>query len=465
MKVIPLFHKCDSQRCLFVGGGKIALRKAKYFADKGLVIDVIATTIIHEMRNLVNESQGVCLEKEFSEQLVVNVQYKYWCIVAATDEKSINSRVAKFAKTHDTMVNVVDQQELCDFIFPATIERESLIIAISNSGSSPILTRLLKQQLSMLIPDAYGKLSQFVGRKREKVKAAIADKKTLVSFWEHVLQGSIAEAIFSGKQLEADQKFELALAEPEKFNRCGDVSLIGAGPGDPDLLTVRALRLLQQSDIVFYDNLVSQEVMALISADTELFYVGKKRDNHAVPQHDINKLLVEHAKLGKHVARLKGGDPFVFGRGGEEIASLIDEKIAFQVVPGITAANGCSAYAGIPLTSRGIAQSVQFVTGQLKDGSIDLNWTELVAPNKTLVFYMGLAGLPVICDALMQHGMPTSMPIALIEKGTTQEQRVFISTLDELPNKLLNEKVKSPSLIIVGEVVALSKKLQWFQGS
>lgn len=462
MKVIPLFHRCDSQRCLFVGSGKVALRKAKYFANKGIIIDVVAPTLSKEFQTLIDDSQGSWFETEFSEHIVVNQQEKYWCIVAATNSKLINANVAKLAKTQDIMVNVVDDQALCDFIFPSTIERESLIIAISNSGSSPVLSRLLTQQINMLIPDAYGELSQFVGENREKVKTAIADKKTLVSFWEHVLQGDIAEAIFSGKHQEAREKFSMALANPEKFNCCGDVSLIGAGPGDPDLLTVRALRLLQQSDIVFYDNLVSKEVLGLIRAGTELVYVGKKRDNHSVPQKDINKLLVHYAKQGKHVARLKGGDPFIFGRGGEEISCLIDENISFQVVPGITAASGCSAYAGIPLTSRGLSQSVQFVTGQLKDGSIDLNWTELVAPNKTLVFYMGLAGLSVICASLIKHGMDASMPIALVEKGTTQAQRVFTSTLNELPTKLLNEQIESPSLIIVGKVVSLSEKLQWF---
>lgn len=246
-------------------------------------------------------------------------------------------------------------------------------------------------------------------------------------------------------------------ASGHALNRTGEVYLIGAGPGDPDLLTIKAYRLLLQSDLVVYDRLVSKEVIALIKPGTQLLYVGKKRSDHCVPQEQINQLLVDHAKQGKRVVRLKGGDPFIFGRGGEEIASLVEQNIPFQVVPGITAASGCSAYAGIPLTSRGFAQSVQFVTGQLKDGTIDLNWPELVAPDKTLVFYMGLNTLEVICESLIENGMDKTMPIALIEKGTTESQRVFTSTLEQMPNKVANESIESPALIIVGRVVLFSK--------
>jgi uroporphyrin-III C-methyltransferase len=253
-----------------------------------------------------------------------------------------------------------------------------------------------------------------------------------------------------------------ALVSTQKIADKGEVYLIGAGPGDPDLLTIKAFRLLQQADLVVYDRLVSKEVMALIKPGTQLMYVGKERSDHSVPQGEINQLLADHAKQGKRVARLKGGDPFIFGRGGEEIDTLVDQNIPFQVVPGITAANGCSAYAGIPLTSRGIAQTVQFVTGQLKDGVIDLDWKTLVAPDKTLVFYMGLNTLSVICQSLIDNGMDESMPIALVEKGTTASQRLFTSTLADIPDKVADEQIESPSLIIVGHVVGLSDKLQWF---
>jgi uroporphyrin-III C-methyltransferase/precorrin-2 dehydrogenase/sirohydrochlorin ferrochelatase len=294
------------------------------------------------------------------------------------------------------------------------------------------------------------------------VKQVLPDERERIDFWQHVLQGAIAEAIFSGNPAQAEALFEAALAAPAQFRRTGEVYLIGAGPGDPDLLTLRAFRLIQQSDVVLYDRLVSPEIMALVPERAERIYVGKRRAEHAVPQTDINQLLVDHARRGKRVARLKGGDPFIFGRGGEEIEQLAAAQIPFQVVPGITAANGCSAYAGIPLTHRDYAQSVQFVTGQLKDGSVDLHWPELVSEGKTLVFYMGLSSLPVICEALRAHGMADDMDVALVEKGTTREQRVLVSTLAELPARLQQLEVSSPSLFIVGRVVRLADKLHWY---
>ncbi|NQZ07743.1 MAG: uroporphyrinogen-III C-methyltransferase [Algicola sp.] len=463
MTFFPLFHNMTKQRVLIVGGGKVALRKAKALADAGAVIDVVAPTILPSLQDTVDSSGGQYSAREYTGELsqaLGSLQYQY--AIAATDVRSVNVVVATTAKALGISVNVCDDSKACDFVLGSTIERGPLTIGVSNSGASPILSRLLKQQLEMFIPDAYGELSEFVGQHREKVTKAIPEQATRVDFWQHILQGSVAEALFSGKPNEAEKLMDDALANPQAFNRKGEVYLIGAGPGDPDLLTIRAFRLLQQADLVVHDRLVSKEVMALIKPGTQLLYVGKQRSDHSVPQNEINQLLVDHAKQGKRVARLKGGDPFIFGRGGEEIDTLVEQNIPFQVVPGITAANGCSAYAGIPLTSRGIAQSVQFVTGQLKDGSIDLNWSELVAPDKTLVFYMGLSTLSVICQSLIDNGMDKTMPIALIEKGTTQSQRLFTSTLENMPQKVANESIESPSLIIVGKVVSLSDKLQWF---
>ena len=463
MTFFPLFHNMTKQRVLIVGGGKVALRKAKALADAGAVIDVVAPTILPSLQDTVDSSGGQYTAREYTGELsqaLGSMQYQY--AIAATDVRSVNVVVATTAKALGIPVNVCDDSQACDFVLGSTIERGPLTIGVSNSGASPILSRLLKQQLEMFIPDAYGELSEFVGQHREKVSKAIPEQATRVDFWQHILQGSVAEALFSGKPHEAEKLMDDALANPQAFNRKGEVYLIGAGPGDPDLLTIRAFRLLQQADLVVHDRLVSKEVMALIKPGTQLLYVGKQRSDHSVPQNEINQLLVDHAKQGKRVARLKGGDPFIFGRGGEEIDTLVEQNIPFQVVPGITAANGCSAYAGIPLTSRGIAQSVQFVTGQLKDGSIDLNWSELVAPDKTLVFYMGLSTLSVICQSLIDNGMDKTMPIALVEKGTTQSQRLFTSTLENMPQKVANESIESPSLIIVGKVVSLSDKLQWF---
>jgi uroporphyrin-III C-methyltransferase/precorrin-2 dehydrogenase/sirohydrochlorin ferrochelatase len=325
-----------------------------------------------------------------------------------------------------------------------------------------VLSRILKRQLDQFLPEGYEELSELVGRHRERVKQVLSDERERIDFWQQVLQGAIAEAIFSGNPAQAEALFEAALAAPEQFRRVGEVYLIGAGPGDPDLLTLRAFRLIQQSEVVLYDRLVSPSIMALVPERAERIYVGKRRADHAVQQTDINQLLVDHAMRGKRVARLKGGDPFIFGRGGEEIEKLAAARIPFQVVPGITAANGCSAYAGIPLTHRDYAQSVQFVTGQLKDGSVDLHWPELVSEEKTLVFYMGLSSLPVICASLREHGMADDMNVALVEKGTTREQRVLVSTLAELPERLQQLELSSPSLFIVGRVVQLAEKLRWY---
>ncbi|WP_444997768.1 siroheme synthase CysG [Aliikangiella sp. IMCC44359] len=460
MQFFPFFHRLEQQRCLLVGGGKVALRKARGLLSSGIIIDVLSPEILTGLVELVDESGGTCLRDLFSAELI---QQDYQYIIAATDSKIVNAQVAALAKTLNIPVNVVDDQNLCDFIFPAVIDRNPLTIAISNNGSSPILSRLLKQQVNRFVPAAYGYLSEFVGKHRKIVNEHITDEQRRVIFWEQVLQGSIAEAIFSGNHQQAEKMLFDALANLGSFNTSGEVYLIGAGPGDPDLLTLRAFRLLQQADVVFYDRLVSSEVMSLIRPEVEQIYVGKKRSNHSVPQDNINQLLVSYAKQGKRVARLKGGDPFVFGRGGEEIEQLVDDAIPFQVVPGITAANGCSAYAGIPLTHRDYAQSVQFVTGQLKEGHIDLNWQELISPGKTLVFYMGLNSLPIICQSLISNGMEQNMSVALIEKGTTQAQRVFVSTLEKISEESKLNNVSSPTLLIIGHVVKLSEKLQWFE--
>lgn len=459
MKYYPLFYKLANKSCLIVGGGAIACRRAKSLLAANTVIDVIAPYVCDELSELVVASGGVVTTIEFDAQRMTR---HYILVVAATNSCSVNDQVERYAREHSSLFNRVDAPELCDFIFPSIIDRSPLTIAISNSGSSPVLSSILKQQLSQFVPNAYGELSSFVGEHRAEVKKTLPDINQRSIFWHTVLQGSIAEAFLAGKKQEATALLRVALASPTTFMAVGEVYLIGAGPGDPDLLTLKALRLLQLAEVVLYDRLVSDEIMTLVNKQAELVYVGKRRDQHAVPQQDINQLLIDYAKKGKRVARLKGGDPFIFGRGGEEIETLADEGIAFQVVPGITAASGCSSYAGIPLTHRDYAQSVQFITGQLKDGSVNLNWQELIAPGKTLVFYMGLKGLPIICRELIKNGMTGSMPCALVEKGTTAQQRVMVSTLLDLPDTLLANKVSSPSLFIVGDVVKLTEKLNWF---
>lgn len=460
MNYFPLFHQLQQRHCLIVGGGNLATRRGLALASAGAVIDVISPVISDNLREVVISSGGQYWNQTFAAD---QINSQYACIVAATDKPDVNEQVAEVAERFRIPVNLVCNPARGSVIFPAIIDREPLTIAISNSGSSPVLSRLLKQQIELLIPTAYGELSSLVGRFRKLVSKAIPDSGQRAVFWESVLQGRIAETLFSGHRARAEAMLAEAVQNIQQFEKEGEVYLIGAGPGDPDLLTLRAFRLLQQAEVVLYDRLVSEPIMALVNERAERVYVGKRRSEHAVPQDNINELLVKYARQGKRVARLKGGDPFIFGRGGEEIETLAEEGIAFQVVPGITAANGCSAYAGIPLTHRDYAQSVQFVTGQLKNGSVDLNWPELVRDDKTLVFYMGLSTLPLICQGLTAQGMAADMPVALIEKGTTPQQRVLISTLADVPAMLLREQVASPSLFIVGRVVSLAGKLDWFQ--
>jgi uroporphyrin-III C-methyltransferase/precorrin-2 dehydrogenase/sirohydrochlorin ferrochelatase len=343
------------------------------------------------------------------------------------------------------------------------VDRSPVIIAVSTGGASPVLARLLRARLETLIPTAYGKLAALVNDFRQEVKQNFPDVVSRRRFWENVLQGPIAEMLLSGKEKASRDALAQAVRSAQPNQRQGEVYLVGAGPGDPDLLTFRALRLMQQADVVLYDRLVSQEILDLTRRDAERVYVGKERSNHTLPQPAINEQLAGFAKEGKRTLRLKGGDPFIFGRGGEEIGELAKEGIPFQIVPGITAASGCASYAGIPLTHRDYAQSCIFVTGNLKNGSIELNWDTLAQPKQTVVIYMGLVGLPVICRELINHGVDENMPIALIEQGTTPNQRIFTGTLASLPAIIEEATVRAPTLLIIGEVVRLHETLSWFE--
>lgn len=459
MAYLPLFHNSTQLRALIVGGGRIALRRAKALTQAQVTCDLIAPQCKPDLAELITQHGGQVQQQAFTADLLTS---RYQLVLALTDDSDTNASIAAQAKQLGLMVNVADDPAAGNVIFGATVDRAPLTIAINNGGASPVLSRLLRQQLDQFVPKHYGDLAALVGRYRDDVKQALPKESDRVAFWESVLQGSVAEALFSGQHDVAEGLLKKSLHHADKHKSNGEVYLIGAGPGDPDLLTLRAFRLLQQADVVLYDALVSDEVMALVPDTAERIYVGKRRSNHSVPQDGINQLLVDHALLGKRVARLKGGDPFIFGRGGEEIEKLAVHQVPFQVVPGITAASGCSAYGGIPLTHRDYAQSVRFVTGQLKDGSIDLEWPALAVENQTLVFYMGLKGLPIICEQLIAHGMDPNMPAALVEKGTTQDQRVITSDLTNMPDTMAKETVMSPSLFIVGRVVNLHDKLAWF---
>jgi uroporphyrin-III C-methyltransferase/precorrin-2 dehydrogenase/sirohydrochlorin ferrochelatase len=337
------------------------------------------------------------------------------------------------------------------------------VVAVSTGTASPVLARLLRTRLESMIPAGYGRLAELCARYRNSVKARFSDQRDRRRFWDRVLQGGVAERVFSGHMEEAHVAMDRELGASGPSDGLGEVYLVGAGPGDPDLITFRALRLMQQADVVVYDRLVAQPILDMVRRDARRIYVGKERNNHVMRQEEINRLLADLAKEGHRVLRLKGGDPFIFGRGGEEIDTLAAEGIPFQVVPGITAASGCAAYTGIPLTHRDYAQSVTFVTGHLKDGTMNLNWAQLAQPNQTVVFYMGLVGLPIIVEQLTAHGAPGDMPVALVQQGTTHMQRVFTGTLATISGVVERDRPIPPTLMIVGEVVRLREKLNWFQ--
>ncbi|MDC7827346.1 siroheme synthase CysG [Pseudomonas sp. BLCC-B13] len=455
MDFLPLFHKLQGRVVLVVGGGEVALRKARLLSGAGGQLRVVAPEVRGELIALAGEGRVHLRGYESADLQGVAL------VIAATDDEPLNARISAEAQALGVPVNVVDAPALCSVIFPAIVDRSPLIVAVTSGGDAPVLARLIRAKIETWIPSTYGQLASLAKKFRERVKQLFPDVQQRRVFWEDVFQGQIAESVFAGKLGEGERLLEakIAGAAPRAL---GEVYLVGAGPGDPDLLTFRALRLMQQADVVLYDRLVAPPIIELCRRDAERIYVGKRRAEHAVPQEEINQLLVDLAKQGKRVLRLKGGDPFIFGRGGEEIEQLAAEGIPFQVVPGITAASGCAAYAGIPLTHRDHAQSVRFVTGHLKDGSTDLPWTDLVAPGQTLVFYMGLVGLPQICQALIDHGRAADTPAALVQQGTTQNQRVFTGTLANLPQLVAEHEVHAPTLVIVGEVVTLREKLAWF---
>jgi uroporphyrin-III C-methyltransferase/precorrin-2 dehydrogenase/sirohydrochlorin ferrochelatase len=460
MKLLPIFLDVKDQPCLVVGGGEVAARKVALLRRAAAHVTVIAPRLCASLAEL---AQSNAIAHKAIQFASVNVS-DFMLIVAATDDLAVNREVSEAARARGIPVNVVDQPTLCSFVMPSIVDRSPVIIAVSSGGTSPVLARLLRARLETLVPASYGKLATLVGRFRAQVKAKFKTTAQRRRFWEKILQGPIAEMLLAGQEKAAQAALETAVQQaPGSEHTLGEVYVVGGGPGDPDLLTFRALRLMQQADVVLYDRLVGKQVLDLVRRDAERIYVGKKREVHAVRQEEIHQLMVKLARQGKRVLRLKGGDPFIFGRGGEEIGTLAEEGIPFQVVPGVTAASGCAAYAGIPLTHRDYAQSCIFVTGHQQDDAIDLNWGALVQPQQTVVVYMGLKGLPIICRELIAHGMASDTPVALVEQGTTAQQRVFIGTLRTLPDIVSTATVHAPTLIIVGEVVRLHQKLAWFE--
>ncbi|MDG2251804.1 MAG: siroheme synthase CysG [Gammaproteobacteria bacterium] len=458
MEFLPIFLDIKERHCVLVGGGEVAYRKALLLIKAQAKLIIVATNFCDSLVELANGNSFVRIDSDFSPRHLQDAIL----VIAATDDEHVNAFVAETAAKENIPVNVVDQPALCSFIMPAIVDRSPVVVAISSGGKSPVLTRKIKTLNESMISDREGDLALLLGEYRDAVKERFSSFNERLRFWEELLESELTELVYSGKTDAAKELIVRYLTTKKKERLGGEVYLVGAGPGDPDLLTLRALRLMHKADVVLYDRLVSPEVMNKLRPDAEKIHVGKARSNHTVEQESINQMLVRYAREGKRVLRLKGGDPFIFGRGGEELSSLTNAEIPFQVVPGITAASGCASYAGIPLTHRDYAQSVRFLTGHLKDGELILDWKNLVQEHETLVFYMGLLGISTICEQLVKHGMEASMPIAVVQQGTRRSQRVLSAELKTMPALIENSNLKAPTIIIIGKVVDLRAELNWY---
>ncbi|AGN86065.1 siroheme synthase CysG [Enterobacter sp. R4-368] len=454
MDHLPIFCQLRDRQCLLVGGGDVAERKARLLMDAGARLTVNALTFVPQFTVWAEEGMLTLVEGEFSETLLDAC----WLAIAATDDEVVNQRVSDAAEQRRIFCNVVDAPKQASFIMPSIIDRSPLMVAVSSGGTSPVLARLLREKLESLLPQHLGHVAHYAGKLRSRVKKQFASMSERRRFWEKLFVNDRLAQSLANQDTNAVEKItEQLLAEP--LDNRGEVVLVGAGPGDAGLLTLKGLQQIQQADVVVYDRLVSDEIMNLVRRDADRVFVGKRAGYHCVPQEEINQILLREAQSGKRVVRLKGGDPFIFGRGGEELETLCHAGIPFSVVPGITAASGCSAYSGIPLTHRDYAQSVRLVTGHLKTGG-ELDWANLAAEKQTLVFYMGLNQAATIQAQLIEHGMQADMPVALVENGTSVQQKVVSGDLTQLGE--LAQQVQSPALIIVGRVVGLRDKLKWF---
>jgi uroporphyrin-III C-methyltransferase/precorrin-2 dehydrogenase/sirohydrochlorin ferrochelatase len=456
MKRFPLFVNLDKLPVLVVGGGEIAERKINLIIKANAKVEVLARKFSPNVENLINKNK---LKKIKSNLDISTLDSNYSLIIAATDNKQINKKLFNFANKNNILINVVDQPDLCTCTFGSIVERGDLVVAISTGGNAPVFARNLREKFETLLPQSTKQLIDFSASIREKVMNSFSQFNKRRIFWELFFDAFAAKKNITKSNLTS---LTNQLIKTLKNKHSGEVFLVGAGPGDPELLTLRALHLIQKADVCIYDNLVSKEILELVRRDAHMIYAGKLRNNHTIEQKEINQLLVNYAKKGLRVLRLKGGDPFMFGRGGEEISELMTQKIKFQVIPGITAASGVSAYAGIPLTHRDYSQSCIFITGHEKNGKLNINWSNLIHENQTIVIYMGLNSLPIIVQNLIDSGMRKNMPIALVQEGTTEKQKVMVSTISRVISKTLKSNIQSPVIIIIGEVVKLRKTIKWF---
>lgn len=451
MDYLPLFFDLRNKPCLIVGAGEVAARKLELLCRAGADVRIVAPAVGESVRTLIAQHKLEVAEREFTESDVTGAVL----VIAATNDESVNQRVFDCCDAAGLLINSVDNPQISNVIFPGIIDRSPVLVAISTAGSSPTLARVVRGWIEARLPPGLGRLAEFIGARREEIKERLGTIRERQRFWQRIINGPAGERAMRGDAAAAGRAFdsELSAQLSAEAPAAGCVLLVGAGPGDPELLTLKGLRAVQGADVILYDNLVNAEILEYARRDAEKIYVGKKRKFSGIRQEEINALLVEHARAGRNVVRLKGGDPFVFGRGGEETEVLAAAGIDCTVIPGITAATGAASYAGIPLTHRDVAQSIRFVTGHRASDRTNLEWPELAKPGQTLVIYMGLPGLEDILAKLIEHGLAATTPAALIEKATLPEQRIVIGDLSDLARKVRAVNIVGPTTIIVGEVI------------
>ncbi len=462
MDFLPIFLNIKSRKILIDGGQMIAARRAQRALDAGADVYVFSEQLCDDFLPLLGNQRLTHIkrlpkEKDFKDCLI---------IYGASENEKRDKFLYEMAQKHSILINVADVYKYCDFITPSILDRSPLVVAISSGGKAPIIARTLRAKLETLIPHNYGRLANFLGSFRQEIASRVKPTTNRRFFWEKLIEGTVGNSFLSGNVDRAEELLEKELNEielNENKQKTGEVYLVGAGPGDPDLLTFRALRLMQYCDVVLYDRLVGDEIFPLIRRDAERINVGKMANNHTMAQEEISQLMVDLAKQGKRVLRLKGGDPFLFGRGGEEIELLSENNIPFQIVPGITAATGAASYAGIPLTHRDYAQSCTFITAHGKEGALDIDWDNLMRPNQTIVIYMGLNNLQTLSSGFVKHGAKLTTPVAVIDNATRKNQKVVIGNIENIHQKAMEANIKGPAIIIVGEVVKLRESLKWIK--
>jgi len=460
MQTLPIFAKLNGRRCLVVGGGGVAARRVEQLMNAGAQVAVVAPEFNSQIAEWAEASQIETIEANFDAELIGAA----WLVVAATDDPAINRAVAAAAEAATRLCNVVDEPELCTFIMPAIINRDPITIAISSAGHSPVLARWIKGLIEETLPNRIGALAALAGRWRDRVKAALPDLDERRRFWQQTFSGEVADLSFAGREQASEAALDAALAawleNSTDKSEVGQAYLVGAGPGDPELITLRGRKLLARADAVLYDRLVNPEILEYARRDAELISVGKAAGRPSIRQEQLNRLLVNLVNSGKHVCRLKGGDPMIFGRVNEELEALTEAGLPFQIVPGVSAISGCSAYAGIPLTMRDQARAVLIATGHTTDhGAADLS---AYKADQTLALYMAVSNFGEIAAKLIELGHPGDLPLAVVENGTTVKQRVIRSTLADLASIAAEHQVQSPALLLIGQTVRYAERYGWF---